>query len=123
MKRNDFVKRIAAIAVGAPFVLMTKSCSKDDDEAIKTTPIVPKDCLANGTNVSVGTNHGHNLTVSKSDVEAGVDKTYSIQGSSGHNHTLTILAAHFENLKNNSSVGVDSSSDSGHSHSVTVSCA
>ena len=126
MKRNDFVKRIAVIAIGAPFLLTAKSCSKDEDEVIEPTPpapVEPKDCLANGTNVTVGSNHGHSLFVSASDISAGVDKTYSIQGSSGHNHSVTITAAHFASLKNNSSVGIASSSGAAHTHTVTVSCA
>src|SRR5262245_43954557 len=37
------------------------------------------DCSV-GTNVVIGTNHGHELTVSPADIMAMVDKTYDIMG-------------------------------------------
>jgi hypothetical protein len=76
----------------------------------------------NGTNVVIGANHGHVLVVSKADVMAGVAKTYHIQGTSLHDHTVTITAAQFAMLAANTSISTTSSTD-GHSHPITVMCA
>jgi hypothetical protein len=76
----------------------------------------------NGTTVVIGTNHGHALVVSKADVAAGVAKTYNIQGTSLHPHSVMITAAQFAMLAANTSI-TTMSSDDGHAHSVTVSCA
>jgi hypothetical protein len=76
----------------------------------------------NGTNVVIGANHGHTLVVPKTDVMAGADKTYDIQGTSPHSHTVTITAAQFAALAANMSVSTVSSLD-GHTHSIMVTCA
>ena len=81
------------------------------------------DCAANGTQVTIGTNHGHTLEVSAADVSAGAEQTYQIMGSSAHPHTVVVTAAHFAMLQAGESVTVVSSSDAGHTHSVTISCA
>lgn len=124
MDRKTFIqKSVGAMLIATPaFSLL--ACSSSDDSGDET----PKqnadaDCLANGTATSIGGNHGHSLTVSKADVQAGTAKNYSIQGASGHNHTINLTAANFTTLKNNTAISVTSSNDDGHTHSVQVSCA
>ncbi len=80
-------------------------------------------CLDNGGDASIAANHGHSMSVSAADVAAGKDKTYDIQGSAAHDHTVALTAAHFATLAENKSVSVTSSTTNGHSHSVTVTCA
>ena len=65
-------------------------------------------------------NHGHDLTVPMADVTAAMDKTYSIQGASGHAHDITITAADFATLAGGSAVTVTSTEGSAHTHDVTV---
>jgi len=121
MDRKSFIqKTTGAMLIGIPFFSML-SCSDSDNDPVPDS--ADKDCLLNGTNSSVSSNHGHSVTVSKADVEAGVDKQYSIQGSSDHNHTITVSASEFSTLKINQQVQVTSSSGGGHNHSVTISCA
>ena len=122
MKRSDFIKRsIAVMAIGIPVAALTGSCSENEELDPDNDP---KDCLANGTSTSISSNHGHSITVSKADVDDGVQKTYSIQGSSSHPHDVTITSSQFSSLKNNqSSIQVVSTSEGGHTHSITVSCA
>lgn len=67
--------------------------------------------------------HSHSFTVSKEDVNAAVEKTYEMSNVSGHIHQVTISAAQFQTLKGNSSISASSTSDDGHTHGVTVSCA
>jgi hypothetical protein len=91
------------------------------DAAPGSPDATPASCLDDGGVVAIGGNHGHALTVSVADIEAAVDKTYDIQGDSGHNHTVTLTAAHFAMLADGTSIQV-TSSNAGHIHSVTVSC-
>lgn len=129
MKRQDFLKRVAVYALlGVPVLSIANSCTKEEtptpSNPTNNTPPSSADCLANGTNSTIGSNHGHSLTVSKDDVNNAIEKTYSIQGSSGHNHQVTITASQFASLKNdNKSISVESTSSSGHTHNITVSCA
>ena len=123
MKRLEFIKRTAVFtALGLPLFSVLNSCTADTAPVPKP-PNDPKDCLANGTSTSIGSNHGHSLTVSKGDVENAIEKTYPIQGGASHNHDVTITTADFDLLKNNNSIQVASTSGDGHTHSVSVSCA
>ena len=131
MKRKEFIKSVAVATICVPVLPFFSSCSNDEGDPTATTPPssstppnTAADCSTNGTNVSVGSNHGHSLTVSASDVQSATDKTYSIAGSSGHDHTVTVTASQFDTLKTDGgSISATSSTSSGHSHSITVSCA
>jgi hypothetical protein len=80
-------------------------------------------CLANGATPTIGTNHGHTMSLPKADIAAGVTKTYDIQGTSAHPHSVTVTAADFAKLQNNQSVTLTSTRDDNHTHSVTLVCA
>lgn len=125
MDRKTFLKKTAStIIIGIPaYSILSCSSGGDDSPNPNPNPNPNSDCLANGTNTAIGANHGHTLSVSKADVEAGVQKTYSIQGSSPHNHEVTLSASHFSSLKSNQQITVSSTSADAHSHSITVSCA
>ncbi|HEY1558799.1 MAG TPA: hypothetical protein VGF94_28445 [Kofleriaceae bacterium] len=80
-------------------------------------------CVASGTTTTIGDNHGHVLVVSSGDVAAGAAKSYNIQGTSDHNHTVALTAAEFAMLQQDSAVMTTSSFDDGHDHSILVACA
>lgn len=80
------------------------------DELVRCTPPV------------ISANHGHSVVVPAADVTAAVTKTYSIQGSSGHDHTITITKAQFVQLAGGASITVRSTSGAGHTHDVKVTC-
>lgn len=81
----------------------------------------PQSCGASGT--SIANNHGHSLTIPEADLSSSTDKTYSIQGSAGHDHTVTITAAQLASLKAGQSVAVNSTTTQSHMHAVTAQCA
>lgn len=125
MNRKTFIKKTVGAAILAVPAYSLLSCSNDD-----STDVAPvedaeaSDCLDNGANATaISSNHGHTLSVSKADIDASTDKSYSIQGSSGHNHTITLTAANFTTLKSAKTIQVESSSDNSHRHDVTVTCA
>jgi len=128
MDRKAFIqKTMGAMLIALPAYSLIGCSSSDNDSDTNPdhnpNPDPQGNCLANGTKSTIAANHGHSLTVSTADVQAGAQKIYSIQGSSGHNHEVTITAANFNSLKSNSSITVDSTSGDGHTHSVSVSCA
>ena len=146
MKRREFISRIAGAALATPLALgAIAACGDDGDDGGGGDPsdaavggsdapvgapdarppdAMPAvlDCEANGTNVIIGTNHGHSMTISAADVTAGAEKTYDLQGSSQHPHTVTITVADFTMLQADTMVIKTSSNDNGHTHSVTVRC-
>lgn len=128
MNRKTFLKKAAGAMLIALPAYSIISCSSSGDDSgngnPNPNPNPQGNCSNNGANASsISSNHGHTLTVSKDDVTAGTEKTYSIQGSSSHDHTVTITAANFNTLQSNQSITINSTAGGGHTHSVTVSCA
>ena len=82
----------------------------------------PSTCLSVGTTSSISANHGHSLTVSAADVQAGTPRSYDIQGAGTHSHLVSLTASHFAQLAQGQSVQVTSTL-TGHTHTVTISCA
>jgi len=125
MDRKTFLKKTAGAVVVALPAYALLGCS-GDDSANGDPDLDPDqaDCLANGANATaISSNHGHTLVVAKADIDAGTQKSYSIQGSSGHSHEIIVSESNFTKLKNKEQVVIESSTDSSHRHTVTVACA
>ncbi len=125
MNRKSFIKKsVGALLVAVP-TYSALSCS-NDDSANGDPNIDPsaRDCFENGANaITITSNHGHTLIVSKADVAAGVEKEYSIQGGSGHDHKVKLTTTHFATLQNNNQITIESTTGNAHRHDVTVACA
>jgi hypothetical protein len=80
-------------------------------------------CLANGTNVTIGANHGHVMMVSIADITAAADMTYHIMGTATHDHNVELTPANYATLAANNVVMVTSSTTENHSHPIMVACA
>jgi hypothetical protein len=139
MTRLQFLRSLAGLGLAAVAVPALAACKKDDDaptpdaggnmnnpDASMGGPVdagvdtmQPQTCGM--TSATIGTNHGHAITVPAADVAAGVEKTYPIQGTSMHPHTVRLTAANFATLKQTGTLTVSSSND-GHAHSVTITC-
>ena len=88
-----------------------------------TGPTVVTNRCVTGTPVAtISSNHGHSLSVPKADIAAGVAKSYSVRGSAGHDHTVTLGSSDFAALRAGSTLTVTSSSGFGHAHGVVVRC-
>jgi hypothetical protein len=83
----------------------------------------PQPPTCSTTSVVIGGNHGHSMQVAAADLNSTASKMYAIQGTGSHPHTVTITPAQFAMLKTNGTLTVMSSTNSGHPHSITVSCA
>jgi hypothetical protein len=119
--RKEFLGQLVAGVSGIAGAAMLIGCGSSDSPGPDAQT---GNCTANGTAVTIGTNHGHTLTVSKADVTAGVDKTYDITGTATHAHSVKITAAMFTMLKGNTSAMTVSLADgTGHTHTITVACA
>lgn len=77
----------------------------------------PDGCRA----TSISDNHDHALVVPMADVTAGTPRTYSIAGTAGHSHDVTLTAADFTVLAAGSVI-VTSTVAEGHQHTVTIRC-
>ena len=72
---------------------------------------------------SITQNHGHAIVVPVGDLDSSTAKTYSIKGTSAHDHKVVLEPDDFSALK--SGLSVKKTSDFGgetHDHDVTVLC-
>lgn len=65
-------------------------------------------------------NHGHMFTASLEELMAAGPQTYSIQGASGHPHTIEVDQVTLEALAAGEAVELQSSEDRGHAHAVIL---
>lgn len=70
---------------------------------------------------AISGNHGHALEIPLADIEAGVEKMYSAQGTSGHCHQVTLTADDFATLQAGGTVR--KLSCNGGDHEYVLSCA
>lgn len=115
--RKQFLGRLAG---GTVVLLLLDACGGggDDDGGGMAQPPAST-CGA----ASISDNHGHALSIQKTDLDSTVDKTYSIMGSATHSHSVTLTVAQLAQLKAGNMVTVTSSTADAHSHEVTVRCA
>lgn len=72
---------------------------------------------------TISANHGHVLTILGSDLTTPRDRTYNIQGSSDHTHSVMFTAAQMQMLADGMTVTVTSTLGGGHTHDVSAHCA
>jgi hypothetical protein len=72
---------------------------------------------------TISSNHSHTCVVPPADIDAGVEKSYDITGTSNHPHTIKVTAAQFATLRAGGQVTITSTFDDGHTHNVTLRCA
>ena len=125
-------KRFLQGAAGSTVALLLQSCGGGGGGSggASTTGggygggmMTPTGCSAE----TISANHGHTLSIPVADLDATTDKVYSIAGTAGHDHTITLTATQLATLKAGGTVTVTSSVTNAptfgsHSHAVTVGC-
>jgi len=126
-------KRFLQGAAGGTVVLLIQSCGGGGGGGGATTMTTgggyaggmmpPTACGAD----AITNNHGHALSIPVADLDSTTDKVYSIAGTAGHDHTITLTAAQLATLKSGGSVTVTSTVTNAapfgaHSHDVTLAC-
>lgn len=123
MTRKTFLKA----ASGGTVMLLLQACGGGGggDGGGSTPTATPStgtgSCSSTGGAISG--NHGHSLSIPRADLDSTVSRSYSILGTAGHDHTITLSATQLSQLKAGTAVTVTSTTDSAHDHSVSVTCA
>jgi hypothetical protein len=85
-----------------------------------TTPNpTPPPPAAGDKSGSISANHGHTVTITAAQLTAGGDVTLQLTEGSGHTHSCSLTGAEVVQIRDNTRVSKESSSNSGHSHTVT----
>jgi hypothetical protein len=112
LSRREFTAEWA-LAILATATITITGCGGDDDDP-GTGP--------SGQGNEVGTvsaNHGHEVTVSAAQITAGQAMSVTMIGPATHTHSISLTAAQVVAIGQNQQVSVTSTTDGGHSHTVT----
>ena len=116
LDRKQFLTGIAGVTI----TLIVTACGGDDSEG-NPTGGGSANC-SDGVDATITSNHGHELQIPAADFDGGQSKTYSIQGASPHNHTVTLTADDFAELKGGKTITKESTNDAGHTHPMQIKC-
>ena len=106
---------LGATPSGTPMDTPTTAPTTAPTTTPTTTPSV-------GCGSTFDFNHGHVLTVLRSDLDSTTALSYDIQGTADHTHTVTLTLAQLATLKSGASVTAVSTTTDYHQHVITVSC-
>ena len=114
LTRREFTLDAAlAILAGCVITISDMACGSTTSTA--PSPAPPSDVAGN-----ISANHGHVATITGAQITAGAAiVALDIHGTATHTHTLSISQADLTALKNKQTVTSLSTTDSGHSHTVT----
>ncbi len=119
LDRREFTLA-AALAVLSGIAITVSGCSSDSG-----SPTAPSSSSTTSTTSTsdkvgtVGTNHGHAAIITSAQLSAAAGLTLGIQGTSAHPHSVTLAASEVTAIASGQRVTKESSSDAGHSHTVT----
>jgi len=117
LTRREFTLEAAlAILAGCVITVSDIACS---DSTPPTTPTPPASAPASDVNGTVSANHGHIAVITGAQMTAGSAVALDIRGNATHPHTVMVAQADLTSLKNRQAVTLPSSTDNGHSHTVT----
>lgn len=115
---QDVGRRVFSQALtGSAALLLVYGCGGGDGGTVAPSG---SSCSASGTAISL--NHGHALLIPLMDLDSLIAMSYSIRGSSDHDHTVTLELTQLRQLKAGASVTVDASVQSAHTHVVMLAC-
>jgi hypothetical protein len=105
------------LAILAGVTITITGCG-DDDSGSPTSPS-PQPPASGGATGSVTANHGHVASISSAQLSAGGALNLDIRGQADHPHMVQLTADDMTRIAARTQVTKTSSSDNGHTHSVT----
>ncbi len=115
--RHDFTLKSALLILSSVPITIA-ACGGSSSPSTPTPTPTPTPSTGNVEGV-IGTNHGHTVTITSADLTAGNALSLDITGTSDHPHTVEITAAEVGQIAQGMRVQTTSSSDTGHTHTVT----
>jgi hypothetical protein len=121
LDRREFTLA-AAMAALSGVAITISACGGGSSPTASTPPPTPTPAppaAASDKTAVIGSNHGHAGTITAAQLTAGGVLSLNIQGTASHPHTVDLTAADISSVAASQRVSKESSSDNGHSHSVT----
>ncbi len=119
--RRDFTVA-SALAILTGVVITVSGCGGGSSSGSATGPTdnpTPNPGVSGNKVGSVTANHGHTAVVTGAQLTAAGSLLLDIQGSADHPHSVDLSSSDLASIAANRRVSRESSSDGGHSHTVT----
>jgi hypothetical protein len=111
LDRRQFTLAAALAALSGVVITISSACgSSKSSPTGSTTP----DKVG-----VISSNHGHSAVITGAQLTAGGALELNIQGAATHPHTVSLTAAEISMIAGNQQVAKQSTTNNGHSHTVT----
>lgn len=117
--RRDFLEgSLAWPALAALFTAgITVSCADSSSDGNGSSDDSSPTCGA--ADCAISSNHGHTVEITQAQLDAASAVTLTLTVGNSHTHSLDLTAAEVQDIADGTTVSATSSSDSGHTHTVT----
>lgn len=122
LDRRDFTVRAALAILAGCVVSITETACGSSSPTVPTPVVTTAAVVVPPADIAgvVSANHGHVAVITGAAITAGAAiVALDIHGTATHTHTLSISQTDLTTLKNKQPITTQSTTDSGHSHSVT----
>ncbi len=122
LDRREFTLATALAMLSGVAITISSACSSNSGYSTPTNPTptpTPTPAPTGDKEGVISNNHGHRAVVSAAQFSAGVAITLHIQYMATHDHTVDLSAADLTAIAANTQVAKQSSTNSGHNHTVT----
>jgi hypothetical protein len=117
LDRREFTaKTVLALLSGVAVTI--SACGDDRPTSPSPTP-TPNPSAGGSVTGTVEANHGHSAVITGAQLSAGNAVVLDIRGSATHPHTVELTAGEVMQIASRQRVSKSSSSDDGHTHTVT----
>ena len=114
--RRKFTLASAMAILSGVVITITESCGSSSPSSPNPNPSP----TANGDKVgAISSNHGHSAVITAARLSQGGALNLDIQGIATHTHKVDLSAGDMTAIAANQQVSRQSTTDSGHSHTVT----
>lgn len=113
--RREFT-RLSLLSMLSGVAITVTACGSSSDGPGGPTP------SADGRTGSISANHGHSVTITNAQLNAGGQLVLTLQGSVGvpaHTHTVALSASEVVSIRDGARVSKSSSLEDAHTHTVT----
>ena len=117
LDRREFTAE-AALAALAGVVITVSGCGGSSSPSSPSTPSAAGGSSSDKSG-TISDNHGHLAVVTGAQLIAGNVVQLDIRGSAAHTHTVTLTAGAIQTIQAGRPAVTDSTSSTGHLHSVT----
>lgn len=114
LDRREFTLA-AALAMLSGVTITISGCGGSSSPGSPTNPPQP----SSDKTGQISANHGHTAVITNAQLTAGGALALDIAGSGGHSHVVSLSAAEVVQIRDGQRVAKESSSEQGHTHTVT----